>query len=69
MQGRHHSHVHATLHHQVVRNDRVLLPLPAQPGVRLLVKLQRPVGIAVPHDMVAPCLEVEAITAGGRVGQ
>lgn len=41
MQGRHHSHVHATLHHQVVRNDRVLLPLPAQPGVRLLVKLDR----------------------------
>ena len=60
--------IRTTLDQQAVDDDRVLLPLPVQPCVALLIQLQVP-GQTVPDEVVAACLQVQAVGAAGRLGQ
>ena len=63
-----HELICATLDQQAVNDDRVLLPLAVQPCVALLVELQVP-GETVPDQVVAACLEIEAVCAAGGLRQ
>ena len=47
-------------------DDRILLPLPIQPGVCLLIQFQSPVGITEPDQVMATGLKVQTIGAAGR---
>ena len=67
MQRPHDLLIHSALHHQMMDDHRLLLPLPPEAGVGLLIQLQRPVQ-PKPHNGAAAVLQVQAVPGGGWLG-